>query len=324
MVEQAIQAFIVSLAAERGSSRNTLEAYHTDLRQLQDFLRRERIGRWADVRSHHLEAFVAHLRDREYANTSIARKLAAVKAFCFHLHLSGVTEHDPAVGLSAPRIEKYLPHALSRSEVARLFEQIVPVTPAGQRDAAMLQVLYGTGLRVSELISLDLDNVAAELTEIQCPARSGRHRRLPLPLTARAALDEYLQDARPRLLRQTLTTALFLNHHGERLTRQGFWLIIKGYARTAGIGDITPHMLRHSFALDLVERGVELRSVQEMLGHAHLSTTQVYRHLRKSQLAPAAGAAVHADADDGTLRTAETNPEAIPALVQPIHPGTRG
>lgn len=322
-VEQALQEFIMSLAAERGSSRNTQGAYQTDLRQLQDFLRRKRITDWVKVRPDHLEAFVAHLHDREYANTSIARKLAAVKSFFLYLKISGAMEHDPAVALSAPRIEKYLPHALTPDEVALLFEQIAPSTPTGQRDAAMLQMLYGTGLRVSELISVDLDDLDAELLHVQCAGRTGRLRVLPLPSAARTELGGYLRGARPLLLRQAITPALFLNHHGERLTRQGFWLIIKGYARTAGIADITPHMLRHSFALDLIERGMELRSVQELLGHANLSTTQIYRQLHQSQPTPTEDATNGEDAPDAagpaTQRAIER--DSIPALTQP---GTRG
>ncbi len=155
-------------------------------------------------------------------------------------------------------------------------------TPGGLRDLAMLHMLYATGMRASELISLDLHDLDIEHATVLCPGRNGQTRRerlLPLSLVAIETVKRYLEEARPRLSRHEKEQSLFLNHHGERLTRQGFWLIIKGYARLAGITTITPHMLRHSFAILMLDGGMELRSVQELLGHAHISTTQVYCQL---------------------------------------------
>lgn len=286
-MEQAIQQFILTLATERGASQNTLDAYQTDLRQLVDYLRHAGIASWAAVEPAVVQSFIAHLTEREYATTSIARKFAAVKSFFQYLSASGAVPSNPAQDVGSPRVEKYLPHALSPQEVARLFTLPMVSTAAGLRDAAMLHVLYATGLRVSELVAIELADVDAGLATIRCSGRSGRMRQLPVSKAARDALDAYLSRGRPQLVRDESTDALFLNHHGERLTRQGFWLIMKGYARAAGVADITPHTLRHSFALDMIDRGMELRSVQELLGHANISTTQMYRHLLKAQAASA-------------------------------------
>jgi integrase/recombinase XerD len=285
-MEQAIQDFIMSLTTERGASQNTLGAYHTDLRQLHDFLSRQGIGSWADVDYDRLRAFAAHLGEREYATTSVARKLAALKSFFQYLRATGAIAEDPTLELHSPKVPKYQPHALTPDEIARLFAQPCADTPMGSRDAAMLHVMYATGLRVSELVSIDLADLDAGLTRVRCPGRNGRARLLPLADVARGHLSVYLGKSRPRLARIDTLEALFLNHHGERLTRQGFWLIMKGYARAAGITDLTPHTLRHSFAMDMIARGAELRSVQELLGHANISTTQMYRQLRPMRAAP--------------------------------------
>jgi len=182
-----------------------------------------------------------------------------------------------------------LPHVLTPEQIANLFRQVDVETPAGKRDFAMLHMLYATGMRVSELISLNLSDFDAERATIVCPGRNGRSKRervLPLYAAAVEATKRYLETARTGLIaRHPEEQALFLNHHGERLTRQGFWLIIKGYARQAGITEITPHMLRHSFAILMLQGGMELRSVQELLGHAHISTTQVYSQLARERVA---------------------------------------
>lgn len=282
-MEQAIQDFILALAAERGASRNTLGAYQTDLRQLEDYLRQEGITAWTQAQPAHLADFIAYLREREYAATSIARKAAAVKSFFRALGISGAIPENPAHELALPRVERDLPQTLTADEVARLFRHIDSTTPSGQRDDAMLRLLYATGLRVSEVVALSVTDLDADLTHIRAAGRNGKARILPVPASVRAALADYLERGRSQLARQESVRPLFLNHHGARLTRQGFWLIMKGHARAAGIAHITPHTLRHTFALDLVDRGVELRDVQELLGHANLSTTQVYRHLRRAQ-----------------------------------------
>ncbi len=196
---------------------------------------------------------------------------------------------DPIEKLDAPRIQRELPHVLRQEQINNLFRQVDVETPAGKRDFAMLHMLYATGMRVSELISLHLGDFDADGATIVCPGRNGRSKRervLPLSSIVVEATNRYLETARPGLIkRHPKELALFLNHHGEPLTRQGFWLIIKGYARQAGITEITPHMLRHSFAILMLQEGMELRSVQELLGHAHISTTQVYNQLARESVA---------------------------------------
>jgi integrase/recombinase XerD len=282
-MDDAIQDFVTALESERKSSQNTLGAYRTDLRQLIDFLRRRGIESWQEVTPALIADFVLDLRERLYATTSIARKVAALKSFFHHLVATHIITFDPSEALQAPKVEKYLPHALRPEEIERLFAAVSAVTGVGQRDLAMLHTIYSTGMRVTELISLDVANVDLTHGHVRCVGRSRRERILPLSLTAQSALARYMEDSRRLLNRGNGETALFLNHHGQRLTRQGFWLIIKGYAKAAGIENITPHTLRHSFALDMLGRGMELRSVQVLLGHANISTTHVYKQLRRLQ-----------------------------------------
>lgn len=282
-MDDAIQEFVIALATERKSSQNTLGAYRTDLRQLLDFVQHRRASAWRDVTPAMIADFVLHLRERQYATTSIARKVAALKSFFHYLLAVQAIVQDPSEALQAPKVEKYMPRALEPDEIERLFAAVQSTSGVGQRDLAMLHTIYSTGMRVTELISLDVSHVDLARGHVRCAGRNRRERILPLSLAAQSALAAYLEGNRRMLLRDLDEPALFLNHHGQRLTRQGFWLIIKGYARAAGIKNITPHTLRHSFALDMLERGMELRSVQELLGHANISTTHVYKQMRKMQ-----------------------------------------
>ena len=285
-MDEAIQEFVAALSSERKSSVNTLGAYRTDLRQLIDYLLQRGVTQWQDVTPAMIADFMLHLRQRSYATTSIARKVAALKSFFHYLQATNAIERDPAEQLQAPKVEKYLPHALEPDEVEHLFAAVNPALGAGQRDLAMLHTIYSTGMRVTELISLNVAHVDLARGHVRCAGRTRRERVLPLSLAAQSALGTYLDSTRRGLLRNEDEPALFLNHHGQRLTRQGFWLIIKGYARAAGIADITPHTLRHSFALDMLGRGMELRSVQELLGHANISTTHIYRQVQRAQPVP--------------------------------------
>jgi integrase/recombinase XerD len=279
-LDEAIEEFVAALASQRKSSPNTLGAYRTDLRQLSDFLARRELCTWQEVTPAVIADFILQLRERCYATTSIARKVAAVKSFFHYLHTSGSLPVDPAEALQAPRVEKGLPRTLSPDQVSRLFSIVEAHSDSGQRDLAMLYTIYSTGMRVTELISLDVRDV--DLTRGQVRCASPRHERLlPLSLPAQRTLASYIEGHRRLLQRKPDERALFLNHHGQRLTRQGFWLIIKGYAKAADLPTITPHTLRHSFALDMLERGMELRSVQELLGHANISTTHIYKHLQQ-------------------------------------------
>ena len=293
MLQEAVDEYIAFLASseedERGrGNQNTIAAYRNDLHQLCVYFTQQGIENWSMVSREQIARYLLEMREGQaYRPTTIARKIAALKAFFRYLRSHDLIADDPVEKLEAPRVQKELPNILSAEQVSSLFRQVEVETPGGQRDLAMLHVLYATGMRVTELVSLNVADADLEKATVVCPGRSGRNRRervLPLPPKAVEATQHYIQAARPRLmLRHPEEEALFLNHHGERLTRQGFWLIIKGYARQAGITTITPHMLRHSFAILMLNGGMELRSVQELLGHAHISTTQVYSQLARSK-----------------------------------------
>ena len=293
MLQEAVDEYIASLASKEdergGSNKNTIAAYRNDLGQLCAYLTQQQIENWPQVTREHIAAYLLEMRENQaYRPTTIARKLAALKSFFRYVYSTGRIAFDPVEKLEAPHIQKELPNVLSVEQVNNLFAQVEVETPGGQRDLAMLQMLYATGMRVTELVSLNVSDFVAAQSHVVCPGRKGRAKReriLPLPPVAVEATRHYLDAARPHLVvHHPEEQALFVNHHGERLTRQGFWLIIKGYARQAGITDITPHMLRHSFAMLMLKGGMELRSVQELLGHAHISTTQVYSQLARAKL----------------------------------------
>jgi integrase/recombinase XerD len=295
-MQDDVERFLQTLESERGFSANTIFAYRNDLGQFIAFLRHDvngaiedewpeepRIDRWEDLADNHLTAYLLVLRQRLYASSTVARKTAAIKSFCHYLAGEGRMRHDPARRVSSPKVDRYAPRAITRAEVARLLDQPAPAAetaprPEAIRDRAMLETLYATGMRVSELVALDQGDVDLIAAHVECASRSARQRRIPLRESAVRAIDRYLRAGRPSLsLREE--PALFLNHRGNRLTRQGFWLILKSYAHQAGIADITPHTLRHTFAMHALGDGVELRDVQQMLGHVSISTTQIYRRL---------------------------------------------
>lgn len=302
MLQDAIDEFITSLSMREqghgGNNQNTVLAYRNDLHQLRRYLQEQGVENWSQVTQEHIAAYVSDMREQQgYRPTTIARKLAALKSFFRSMYERGSMEIDPVEGLATPHVQKDPPNVLNAEQIHRLFNQVGVCTPTGQRDLAMLHVLYATGMRVSELVSLNLEHFDPVRSTITCTGQGGqsgqnghsehsgrnkRERVLPLPEVAIVATQQYLAHSRPILIvHHPQEQALFLNHHGERLTRQGFWLIIKGYARQAGITSITPHMLRHSFAIHMLNDGMELRSVQELLGHAHISTTQVYSQLAR-------------------------------------------
>ncbi len=286
-MHEQVGTFMQFLRAERGFSLNTISAYQNDLSQLCAFLQEqpptEEEGASPLTREVVLH-FVLHLREREYAATTVARKIAAVKSFCHFLEQEGQLREDPTAHIDSPRVTKYLPRAASVGEIERLLAQLVGDTPATLRDRAMLELLYATGMRVSELVSLNCADLNLDDDVAQCRGKGNKQRQIPFGGKARGAVVAYLVSGRPALLGGRNSEALFLNHHGERLTRQGFWLIIKSYARQAGIEKITPHTLRHSFATHLLSNGADLRSVQELLGHSSIATTQVYTHIADDRL----------------------------------------
>jgi integrase/recombinase XerD len=276
--EQHVAAFLTYLAAERRLSANTLSAYRNDLRQLRAYLDRQGVVDWAAEPSA-VVGFVLWLKEQQYAPASLARKLAATKALFAFLRRRGFIPVDPSLQVGSPRVSRSAPKTMTADEVERLLA--APShrhTPEAIRDAAMFALLYATGMRVGELTSLDVGAVHMEAVAVTCTGRRGRERVLHFDETARDALQAYLGGARDQLRRERSTNALFLNHRGDRLTRQGFWLLVKSYAGEAGIdGALTPHTIRHTFASHLLGKGARLREVQQRLGHANISTTQIYR-----------------------------------------------
>ncbi|MBI4307381.1 MAG: site-specific tyrosine recombinase XerD [Chloroflexi bacterium] len=289
-MKNRIDAFLDHLMVEKDFSPNTTAAYHNDLEQLLDFVHTHNNSAqgcrsWTAVNRPLLSEYIIHLRsDRSYAPTTVARKVAAIKSFFSFLLEEGDIKTDPTEEISAPKVGRTLPKPISEEDVAVLLQQPAKrATPEGKRDQAMLELLYATGLRVSELVSLNLPDIhlQAGQGQVRCIGKGRKERIIPIHDRASQVLREYVEEARPDMLRHDNNEqALFLNRRGERLTRQGFWLILKNYAREANIQtDITPHTLRHSFATHLLRGGAPLRNVQELLGHANISTTQVYTQL---------------------------------------------
>ncbi len=278
-MEQQVARFLEQLETDRGFSNNTISAYRNDLKQFVTFMREgQEIQSWQELTESQLTSYVLHLREREYARSTIARKVAAVKSFCHFLVRDGVLRADPSDTLASPRVDKFTPKAISEDSVRQLLAKPTESsTPEALRDKAMLETLYASGMRVSELTSLDISDLDLARSEIICGKRPDRERRIPLCDDAIDSLTAYLTDGRPHLKGSSDVSALFLNHRGNRLTRQGFWLILKAYADSCGIADITPHTIRHSFAVHQLANGSELRDVQQIMGHMSLSTTQVYQ-----------------------------------------------
>lgn len=278
-----IRRYLDHLAAERGLAANTVAAYGRDLAILARRLAPTR--RPEDARERDLHEILRKLRAEGRAPRSVARWIAAVRGFYAWLRAAGGIAEDPTRRLDAPKPWRALPKALSLDEVDRLLAAPDTASPRGLRDAALLETLYATGLRVSELVGLRLGDLRLDAGYLTCVGKGSRERVVPLGTEANAALQRYLAEGRPVLLAGRRAEVLFVNHRGQRLTRQGFWKILKGYGAKAGVrGSLTPHALRHSFATHLLERGADLRSVQVLLGHADISTTEIYTHVTRERL----------------------------------------
>jgi len=285
-VKEDINRFLTYLTVERGLSENTIVAYRNDLYQLAGFVeeeaaKREFIPSWADFSRQGVLSYLLNLKERGYVATTQARKVAAAKSFFGFMVAEGGMKDNPMQNISSPKVGKSLPKPISVSQAMLLVEQPAKLsTPEAKRDRAMLELLYASGMRVSELVSLNLDDVDTEDGYVRCFGKGHKERLIPIAPRAALTVKEYLQEARPHLVHVTDEKALFVNFRGERLTRQGFWQILKGYAKSAELDTgVTPHTLRHSFATHMLSGGADLRSVQELLGHANISTTQVYTHL---------------------------------------------
>jgi integrase/recombinase XerD len=268
-MKEKIQEFLDYISAEKGYSQNTLAAYRNDLFQFLQHLD-GRVSNWEQVSRETIIAYIMSMKaEREYASSTVARKVAAIKSFFHYLVNRGELEDDPTATLDSPKVRKRLPKAISPENMERLLaEPARDQSPKALRDRALLEVLYATGLRVTELVSLDVDDLNLASATVRV---------VPIHQRAIEPVQEYLERGRIQLLRDPEEPALFLNHRGQRLTRQGLWLIVKHYVREVGIRDeVTPHTLRHTFAAHLLDKKADLEYVQELLGHANISTTQVY------------------------------------------------
>lgn len=286
-MNEHLQAFMHFLEKEKGLSSSTLKSYENDLLQFLHFLQEKKeVESMSDIHKRDIVQYLYELKQRGRATATLNRNIVSIRSFFHYLIKERVIQQDPAFDLETPKLVKKAPVVLSVEEIERLLEAPKPDTVQGIRDKAMLETLYATGIRVSELISLDLDHIYPDLGFIRCIGNQGKERIVPLGRVASRCLTVYLERARESLLKgRSEERALFINQLGTRLTRQGFWKIIKKHAREADIvHDITPHTLRHSFAVHLLAGGADLRSVQEMLGHADISTTQIYTQMAKKSM----------------------------------------
>jgi len=287
-MQDHIQSFLKFITVEKGYAQNTLSAYQNDLNQMAAYLRQKNPEMtWSQVTREDVSEYIVYLRSLTYSSTTVARKLAALKSFLHFLTMEQVLSENPAAMLDSPKVRKYLPKALSTEDVDRLLaEPAKDTTPKGQRDRAIMETLYATGMRVTELIGLNSEDVNTTEGYIRCMGKGAKERIVPLYPQAMVALQTYVQNGRTQLLKAPAAeNALFLNQRGERLTRQGLWLIIKEYARRVGITfEVTPHTLRHSFATHMLSGGADLRNVQVLLGHANVTTTQIYTHVSNERL----------------------------------------
>lgn len=281
-MNKVLDDFIAELKSDKKLSLNTLESYSRDVRQFLSYLADTNID-FRNVKKTNVIAYMLYLQKEGKATSSISRSIASIRAFYRMLMKNHIVAYDPTLDLESPKSEKKVPQILTVEEIEKLLSLPGENDSKGLRDKAMLEVLYATGIRVTELINLDVDDVNLDLGYIKC--NGSKERIIPVGKVALKALGIYIKDFRKSFLRNEKGKALFLNFHGDRMTRQGFWKIIKHYAALAGIEkDITPHTLRHSFAAHLVENGADLKSVQQMLGHSDISTTQIYAEMVKTRI----------------------------------------
>ncbi len=286
-MQEKIQDFLNFLDSEKGYADNTIAAYRNDLTQFLRYLQGQnedsRQSTWAEIDKDTIIKYILNLKEREYTSSTVARKVAAIKSFFHYLMAAGGVKDDPTATLDSPKVKKRLPKAISREDIELLLTAPAKGASAkSQRDHALLELLYASGMRVTELVSLDVDDMdlASRSVRVRGKKASSKERVIPIGDRALDALQTYLNKGRMQLVRDPEERALFLNHRGQRLTRQGLWLIIKHYVDEVGISeDVTPHTLRHSFAAHKLSQGKSLQDIQKLLGHANISTTQVYQHV---------------------------------------------
>lgn len=282
--ERTLRDFLAYLEIERGCSANTLAAYRRDLVRYGTWLAELGVTEPTAVERTHIESHIGELIAGGLAASSAERALSAIKTFHRFLVTDELAEHSPCSDVPLPSKPQHLPDVLSREQAAALLDQTFFTTPAGRRDCAMLEVLYGCGLRASELVGLDLRCVLLDEELLRIVGKGSKERLVPILGTAAEALRTYLDVARPALVGRKPTSAVFLNVRGGRISRQTVFTVVEKYGRIAGISGLHPHTLRHSFATHLLEGGADLRAVQELLGHASVATTQLYTHLDRSHV----------------------------------------
>lgn len=283
-MEQAIEQFVAYLHNIKETSNNTELSYRRDLKKVIAFLHACGLTDWVSVTENDLKAYIASMGEQNFAAATISRNIASIKALFHFMTQEGIVKKDISDGLKAPKIEKKMPEVLTMEEVIRLLDQPSGDSHKEIRDKAMLELLYATGIRVTELITLKVSDVNLPMSFIICKD-AHKERVIPFGKAAKNALVRYLGEAREQMIEDKSSDVLFCNFSGAPMSRQGFWKLIKYYAKKAGItADITPHTLRHSFAAHLLENGADLRSVQEMLGHSDISTTQIYLKMNTGRI----------------------------------------
>ncbi len=285
-MDKWIKEFLYFLDVEKGLAKNTLESYGRDLKSFHTFINQNGQKSLLEISRSDITSYLLYLQKKGRATSTISRNLASIRSFYHFLLNEQALVKDPSSNLESPKQEKKLPEILSVSEVDLLLSQPDTSETTGIRDKSMLELIYATGVRVSEIIDLNMEDINIENGYIRCRGKGNKERIVPLGKVAIKNTKVYLETARCKLVKNNNSEeAFYVNHHGKRLTRQGFWKIIKKYAKKANLeGKITPHTLRHSFATHLLENGADLRSVQEMLGHADISTTQIYTHVTQKKL----------------------------------------
>ena len=280
-----ITQFLDYLSIEKGLSENTIKSYRQDLVKFADYAASRNKKRIKDITKHDLTRYLYYLKDKGLSPSSISRNLVAIKVFYKFLIAERILKDDVAGILESPRLLQALPDTLGISEVTKILETPDKRTLLGRRDKAALELMYATGMRVSEVAGLLVESLNLDMGFIKCTGKGGKERIVPVGREAKTAITGYLGKSRPKLCGRSGERHLFLSRLGRGISRQSFWKMVKKYARASGIKkNITPHTLRHSFATHLLEKGADLRSVQEMLGHADISTTQIYTHINKARL----------------------------------------
>ena len=282
-MEKQIKVFLEYLKEEKKMSLNTLQSYERDVLQFAKYLDENKLN-YIKLKAEEIKDYLAHLNNIGKKTSSISRSLASIRSFYQYELKNKKVKEDPTETVQAPKVEKHAPSILSSQEIELLLNQPQNVDLKGIRDKAMLEFAYATGMRVTEIISLDIEDVNLESSAVVCKTAS-KNRTIPLGSLSLKALKEYMEEARPILVRNEEEKALFVNINGRRLTRQGFWKIIKYYKEQAHITkEITPHVLRHSFATHLLQNGADLKSIQTMLGHSDISSTQVYMQFQDDSI----------------------------------------